>query len=109
MAETFPAAPLDSRLRHGVFLAFKEALNNAVRHSGASQILIEMEVVENQLKIAVADNGRGFVLADCLSGSGGLASMKERMPKLGGRCEIKSQPEKGTTVEFWLPLGDNAP
>jgi signal transduction histidine kinase len=109
VAETFPAAPLDSRLRHGVFLAFKEALNNAVRHSGASQILIEMEVVENQLKIAVADNGRGFVLADCLSGSGGLASMKERMPKLGGRCEIKSQPATGTTVEFWLPLEANAP
>jgi signal transduction histidine kinase len=109
VAETFPATPLDSRLRHGVFLAFKEALNNAVRHSGASQILIEMEVVENQLKIAVADNGRGFVPGDCLAGSDGVASMKQRMQKLGGRCEIKSQPEAGTTIEFWLPLGDPAP
>src|SRR5580698_7964414 len=62
VAETFPATPLESRRRHGVFLAFKEALNNAVCHSGASQILIEMEVVGNQLKIAVADNGRGFEL-----------------------------------------------
>jgi signal transduction histidine kinase len=109
VAETFPAAPLDSRLRHGVFLAFKEALNNAVRHSGASQILIELEVLENQLKIAVVDNGRGFVPADCLPGSDGLASMQTRLPKLGGRCEIKSQPGKGTTIEFWLPLGDNTP
>ena len=109
VAESFPAAPLDSRLRHGVFLAFKEALNNAVRHSGASQILIQMEVVEHQLRIAVADNGRGFVPADCPLGSNGLASMKERMLKLGGCCEIKSQPETGTTIEFRLPLGDHAP
>ncbi len=64
VAETLPAAPLDSRLRHGVFLAFKEALNNVVRHSGASQILIELEVIENKLKVAVTDNGRGFVPAD---------------------------------------------
>jgi signal transduction histidine kinase len=35
--------------------------------------------------------------------------MKQRMQKLGGRCEIKSQPEAGTTIEFWLPLGDPAP
>lgn len=107
VAETFPAAPLDSRLRHGVFLAFKEALNNAVRHSGATQVLIELEVVENQLKIAVGDNGRGVDLAACLPGSDGLTGMKARMAKLGGRCEIKSQPKQGTTVEFWLPLGDH--
>ncbi len=109
VAETFPAAPLESRVRHGVFLAFKEALNNAVCHSGASQILIELEVVGNQLKIAVADNGRGFEPVDCQPGSDGMAGMKERMAKLGGGCKIKSAPEKGTTVEFWLPLEYNAP
>jgi len=109
VAETFPAAPLDSRLRHGFFLAFKEALNNAVRHSGASQILIEMEVVENQLKIAVVDDGRGFDSAESMPGSDGLTNMKERVSKLGGRCEITSQPTTGTTVEFWLPLENIAP
>jgi signal transduction histidine kinase len=108
VAETFPTAPLDSRLRHGVFLAFREALNNAVRHSAASEILIEMDVVENTLKIIVADNGRGFNLADRLPGSDGLASMQERMAKLGGRCEITSQPETGTTIALWLPLEDHA-
>lgn len=107
VAETFPVAPLDSRLRHGVFLAFKEALNNAVRHSGASQILIEMEVVGSQLKIGVSDNGHGFDVAATLPGSDGMTGMKERMSKLGGRCEITSLPKTGTTVEFWLPLGEN--
>lgn len=106
VSETFPATPLDSRRRHGVFLAFKEALNNAVRHSGASQVLIQMEVVGDHLKIAVTDNGHGFAFTRDLPGSDGLASMKERMSKLGGRCSITSQLEKGTAIEFWLPLGD---
>ena len=94
VAEIFPNAPLDSRLRHGIFLAFKEALNNAVRHSGASQILIAMEVVENQLKIAVVDNGRGFNQVDIMTGSDGLINIKGRMSKLGGHCEITSEPCK---------------
>ena len=108
MADTLPTTPLDAHLRHGVFLAFKEALNNAVRHSGATSILIEMEMAENQLRIAVIDNGRGFAPSDRQPGSDGLANMQERMSNLGGRCAVKSQPDKGTTVEFWLPLGDHA-
>jgi signal transduction histidine kinase len=109
VAEAFPAVPLASRLRHGFFLAFKEALNNAVRHSGASQVLLEMDVVGNQLKIAVEDNGRGFNPADPGPGSDGLTNMSERIAKLGGRCAIKSQPASGTRVEFWLPLENVAP
>jgi len=105
VAETFPAAPLDSRRRHGVFLVFKEALNNAVRHSGASQVLIEMAVVDQQLRIAVTDNGRGFDPAALRPGSDGLTSMTKRMRQLGGDCSINSQLEKGTTVEIRLPLG----
>jgi signal transduction histidine kinase len=107
VADSFPATPLDSRLRHGVFLAFREALNNAVRHSGATEVRIAMEVVANQLNIAVADNGKGFALGANLPGSDGMASMQQRMQKLGGACEIMSQPGVGTTVTFRLPLGEN--
>jgi len=104
VASTFPEAPLDSRLRHGVFLAFKEALNNAVRHSGATQILVEMGTIDGQLKIVVEDNGRGFDMTRGQPGSDGIASMKGRMAKLNGRCEIRTEAGKGTIVELWLPL-----
>ncbi len=107
VADSFPATPLDSRLRHGVFLAFREALNNAVRHSGATEVQISMEVVANQLNIAVADNGKGFAPAADQPGSDGLTSMTQRMQKLGGTCEIISQPGTGTTVAFRLPLEEN--
>jgi signal transduction histidine kinase len=104
VADSFPKASLDSRLRHGVFLAFKEALNNAVRHSGASEVRISMGITDNQLKVVVDDNGKGFAHVNGLPGRDGLASMKERMLKLGGRCELNSEPGRGTTVEFRLPL-----
>lgn len=104
VAETFPAAPLDSRLRHGVFLAFKEALNNAVRHSGASQVLVEMSVAAHVLRIVIADNGCGFDARLRQPGSDGLTGMQERMTRLGGHCEITSTPGQGTTVVFTLPL-----
>lgn len=107
VADAFPATPLDSRVRHGVFLAFREALNNAVRHSGATEVRIAMEVAAEQLHIIVADNGKGFGVDDRLPGSDGLASMQQRMQKLGGRCEVTSQAGQGTTIKFRLPLGED--
>ena len=109
VADSFPETPLDSRVRHGVFLAFKEALNNAVRHSAATQVAIKMQVIRHQLDITVADNGKGFALAAAAPGCDGLASMRERMRTLGGRCDLRSEPGKGTTVEFQLPLGERVP
>jgi signal transduction histidine kinase/urease beta subunit len=104
VAESFPEKPMDSRLRHGVFLAFKEALNNAVLHSSATEVRIEMLVEGNQLHVVVADNGKGFARDSALPGSDGLASMRTRLEKLGGRCDVRSEPGRGTTVEFYLPL-----
>jgi len=104
VADSFPAAALDSRLRHGVFLAFREALNNAVRHSGASEVRIGMGVIDTELKISVVDNGKGFTPDEGLPGRDGLASMRQRMKNLGGRCEIRSNAGQGTHVEFRLPL-----
>jgi NarL family two-component system sensor histidine kinase LiaS len=67
-------------------------------------VRIAMDAVDHQLRIAIADNGKGFALVDGLPGSDGLASMRARMAKLGGHCEITSQPGRGTSVELRLPL-----
>lgn len=104
VAETFPDAPLDSRRRHEVFLVFKEALNNAVRHSKASQVRIEMAVWDQQLRIVIADDGCGFDPVRLPPGSDGLANMQARMSQLGGCCSVRSQPQKGTAIEICMPL-----
>lgn len=109
IAERFPRHPLDARIRHGIFLAFKEALNNVVRHSGAKEVRLQIEIAEDQLVIVVADSGRGFDPAANGPGKDGLAGMCERLAKLGGTCQIASQPGRGTTVHFRFPLDGVVP
>jgi signal transduction histidine kinase len=104
VAETIPELALDSRIRHGVFRAFKEALNNVVRHSGATEVQLAIQVSAEQLRVAITDNGRGFETGKAEPGADGLRGMDQRMRDLGGSCRITSQPGRGTTVELRLPL-----
>ena len=108
VAETLPDCPLDSKLRHSLFLAFKEALNNVVRHAEASEVRLRIQVEDGELIISVTDNGRGLQPAtETAPGMDGLANMRERMSVLGGRCEIRSAPAQGTTVLFGVRLPDD--
>ena len=104
IAKTFPEYPLDSRSRHGIFLAFKEAFNNIVRHSQASEVRLRIEVIDAELILSIADNGRGFQYGTAAPGSDGLAGMEQRLRKMGGSCQIESQPGRGTSVTFRLQL-----
>ncbi len=104
VAKSIPAHPLDARSRHGVFLAFKEALNNIVRHSRATEVRLAIIVTAAALKISLADNGRGMDGVTGGTGRDGLTGMRQRLAQLGGDCTIHSQPGAGTTVEFTLPL-----
>jgi signal transduction histidine kinase len=104
IADRFPDYPLDSRLRHGIFLAFKEALNNIVRHSGATEVELRIETAEEFLVICVHDNGCGLLTDSRTPGHDGIASMHLRLKKLGGSCRLTSSPGAGARVEFRLPL-----
>jgi signal transduction histidine kinase len=104
VADDIPESPLDSKLRHGIFCAFKEALNNVIRHSGATEVQLVFEVAGERLVLSVLDNGRGFEFVDASPGKDGLAGLSRRMQQLGGDCQITSRPGHGTKVEFHLPL-----
>ena len=104
-----PPHPLPAEVRHNLFLAFKEALNNAVRHAEAHEVRIALEVKPSGLTLSVEDDGRGFALGaeHCNAssrGSRGLVGMKERLAKIGGRLELESSLGKGTRVRFVVPL-----
>lgn len=96
--------PLDSRTRHGIFLAFKEALNNIVRHSGANEVHLTIEVATGSLVISLADNGCGFDQTVDRPGSDGLRNMEERIRTLGGTCMIETSPRDGTNIQFRISL-----
>src|SRR5262249_32059906 len=82
--------PLETDIRREVFLIFKEAVNNSVRHSRCSFIEIGFRVSDNRLMLTVADNGGGFDVERSNGGPNGgpngghgLASMKRRAESIG--------------------------
>ena len=94
---------VNSRHRHQLFLAFKEALNNVVRHAGATEVRLQIQVERGELRLAIADNGRGLTLNDHDDAMDGLANMRKRIEKLGGRFEMSSEAGHGTVLRFNLP------
>ncbi len=102
--EPLAGGSLNAEDRHEVFHAFKEALNNIIRHSGATEVQVSLAVLAAELHIRVADNGCGLVSPGSDGFRHGLVGMRERLQKLGGRCEINGVSGSGTTVTFIIPL-----
>lgn len=100
---SFPDQVVSGEVRHDLFLAVKEALNNAVRHGGASEIGFRVRVLEDKLWISIADNGSGFDTSGHSNGNG-LLNLRNRLEHLHGHCELESSPGAGTTVSLQLPL-----
>lgn len=102
----FPQITLDGRVRHELFLSVKEALNNVVRHSDATEVEFHMTAIDDSLDIAITDNGQGFE-PKMEQGGHGLENLADRLNKLGGRCQVESRIGGGTTVKIHLPLPAN--
>ncbi|GAB4504651.1 MAG: sensor histidine kinase [Anaerolineales bacterium] len=96
---------LESYLEVMVFRAIQELMGNAFRHSQASLLKVNLDVSEEQIRVIVDDNGKGFD-PDTLqeSKSLGLKLIRERVEMLGGTFEIESSAGKGTRVMFFLPI-----
>ena len=99
-----PALAFDLPVRRNLFLAVKEALNNAAKHSAADELFLRIYRREQKLLVAVEDNGQGFDPAQADGGRNGLANMTQRMNDVGGSCEVSSQPGGGCLVVFTVPL-----
>lgn len=111
-----PAWALTSEVRHNVFLAFKEALNNVLKHAGASEVHISVEITEGGFTLIIADNGRGFNPHTALQGSArngdgarpgsgnGLHNMQKRLEEIGGHCSWDTAPGEGTRAKLSVRL-----
>jgi signal transduction histidine kinase len=98
------AAAFDLPLRRSLLMAIKETLNNAVKHSKASELQLKIYWQGQRLVVVVHDNGTGFDMAKMKSGRNGLANIAQRMNEMGGNCSVTSQPGKGCRIEFGVPL-----
>ena len=85
-------------------MAFKEALNNVVRHAGATEVKFKIQIEHGELRLSISDNGRGLPAGGHNDAMDGLTNMRARIEKLGGRFEIASETGRGTTVKFFMPV-----
>jgi signal transduction histidine kinase len=97
-----PQAEVSGEKRRNIFLSIKEALNNAMKHSQATQIQIIISTNDQRLMIKVADNGVG-IDADKLRRFGnGLSNMRRRMESIDGSFKIES--DKNCVLSFEAPI-----
>ena len=91
-----------------LFRIAQEALNNIVKHAGATTIAISLHYDKNMLNFDISDNGRGFsALQKANKHSNGLININKRAKMLNGKCTIQSCPGKGTTVKIAVPFHKN--
>ena len=107
-----PAQPLAAEIRHNLFLAVKEVLNNVVKHAQASEVWLRLGVQGRTLVLAIADNGLGFgpgggappTAGGRICAGHGLGNLDKRLAAIGGRCAVRSEPGRGTCVELTVVL-----
>ncbi len=99
-----PDMPLSTEERHNLFMAFKEALNNVLKHAGATEVRIGLTLRADRLMISITDNGCGFTSNGSHSSGNGLTNMKNRLKQIGGVLNLESKPGAGTKLEMEAPL-----
>lgn len=96
--------PLPAEFRHHLYLIAREALHNAVKHSGASELALRIQVSAGGMSIEVEDHGRGFDPGAAEPGNG-LRNLRSRAERIGAECRVSSTPGTGTklTLKVRLP------
>jgi two-component system sensor histidine kinase DegS len=94
---------LERYLEVMIFRAIQELLSNASRHSQATQIRVQLDTTEQNVKATVEDNGQGFDVDRALEGSMGIKVIKDRVEMLGGHITIDAAEDQGTRISFEIP------
>jgi PAS domain S-box-containing protein len=94
-----------AEVREQLFLVLREAVRNAISHSGASKVSVTVRTDRERIVGVVEDDGRGFERKPReRTEAGGLAYMAERASLMGGTCSLESAPGEGTRVQSGFPL-----
>jgi len=99
---------LDTAKRTVLYRVAQESLTNVARHAQASSVSGSLKLIEGDLVLEVADDGKGFDMqATGKKGGFGLLGIKERTAMMGGTCSVSSSPGAGTTVTVCVPVKTN--
>jgi signal transduction histidine kinase len=104
---------IPERLRKSVYLLFKEALNNIIKHAHAKSVSMSVTIVNGVFEMVIQDDGVGFIADEATRLSEtvdhpirghGLRNMTARAEEMGGRLSILSTPGKGTTLHLSVSM-----
>jgi hypothetical protein len=104
-----PPLPFDLPVRRNLFLAVKEILNNAAKHSGATELFLRIHRRGAEVFVRVEDNGKGFDPTLVDPERNGLSNLKQRMDEIGGTCTVNSQLGAGCLVTLSVSLARSRP
>ena len=94
----------ETKIKYYIYRIAQEALNNAVKHSGALNIQVQMIWNKENIILVIEDDGRGFKYDDCIcEPCNGIYNMKERARLLNGTIDIETESQKGTTIRLKVP------
>ena len=89
-------------LHENLLPTLREALSNITKHAQATRAWVHVEIVDGELRLRVADNGVG--VRQPVNGGLGIVSLTERAVGLGGSCSISANGDRGTVVDWRVPL-----
>lgn len=101
---------LPQKIENNVFRIIQEAINNAIKYSGASRIEVTLQQSDNVIVIMVKDNGKGFdeklveKRSVNIESGRGFFNMYERTEYINGSLDVKSEPGRGTTIALTVPV-----
>ncbi|MEM8863198.1 MAG: sensor histidine kinase, partial [Chloroflexota bacterium] len=90
--------------KEGIFRIVQEAFSNIARHARAKTVTLTLKTVQEQLYLAIEDDGQGFDRSSIKSNGMGLENIQKRIEMFGGSANLKSAPAAGTQISVWLPL-----
>ena len=99
-----PHTPILPEVRHNVFLSFKEAVNNVVKHAKATEARVKLQLESDKFVLSVEDNGHGLGDISAKKLRSGLKNMRKRLSDVRGEFEIGPGANGGTIVKLSVPL-----
>ncbi len=103
------ADSLAPEVQAALYRVFREAIHNAIKHSGAQQVVLSLQKEANRAAFRIQDDGRGFDVPKALAKTGkgysSLQDIKVTVESVGGEVSIDSQPGGGTVIQGWAPAG----
>ncbi len=100
-----PPTPILPEVRHNIFLAYKEAVNNVVKHAHATEARVKLQLEADRFILSVTDNGRGLGDISDKKLRNGMKNMRRRLADVNGEFRIAPGTEGGTVVSLTVPIG----